>query len=290
MSRLERDIQTEKKKLVHFSPDIPNAHEILLPPLSRSRVPVKITSELFRFFSTENALFSTLSVHVRSRFAQIGIHMDPSVGGGISQYSSEMFSTGIQEPVCSVDVFNLSRRAVFLPKGTSFFNMYSRTRKFLASDYLQTLFGSHIRIQGEEGYEWKWFRTKDEKNPQQYIEGIEFFLDPQYVQWVPPSQHPVSLSDASLLNHNRAEVDRYLRPIVAPVSHQVLWIGQTRAHLHLEEPIHAEILRHTDRNGFHINSRILRGGNTGSRIRTEIVSPTKKETRPRSVRMVFLQA
>jgi hypothetical protein len=132
------------------------------------------------------------------------------------------------------------------------------------------------------------------------LQGIEFFLNPESRAWIPPSNEPMTISDAPIANHNRAEVDQFLTQPIPESSEPLFWVAETSASLEISPAVHGLIdwvvtqsgkAVATDNNShYQINSILIKGGDTSGKMRVEIFSPTIEEIIPRTVLLRFARA
>jgi hypothetical protein len=290
-------------------PDIPAAASFTIPPDQRVLVPITLPGKSFPFANFDHPyFFSVFETHTRSRFAQLGLEVSPSTGPMIGQTLHLAQEGDLQEPRAIIPVVNHAARPICLPEGTKFFNLYYWDGETITGDSLIDLLGKEIEISGTQGKDWRfWYGQRAEGGPLKRerfsgneIEGIEFFLDLQSQAWIPPSEKPISISDAEAENHNRAEVDQFLEKPIPKSDQPILWISATSASLKISEAIHGLLdwvvtetgnpVATEDSCHYQINSRIIKGGHTYGKMRTEIFSPTTEEVIPRTVLLRFVRA
>jgi hypothetical protein len=290
-------------------PDIAVAADATIPPRGRVFVPITLPDKLVPFSCLNHPYdFSILYATTRSRFGQLGLEVLESTGLSIAQTLHLVQKENeTEEFQAIISVVNYALRPIDLPKGTEFFYPYYWDGKTIIGQALVNLLGTEVKISGVEGKDWRWWYGQFVKGgplhpkhiPGNEVQGIELFLDPESRAWIPPSDKPITISDAEAENHNRAEVDRYLKPV--PESNEsLLWIAQTLSDFYISPLIHGLADRAvtqggepvaTDDNSHHqTNAILIQGGNTSGKMRTEIFSPTTEDKIPQTVLLRFARA
>jgi hypothetical protein len=290
-----------------ISPDIAVATSATIAPGERVFVPITLPDKPVPLPCFDHpCAFSILLPSTRSRFAQLGLEVLPSAGFSIAQ--TPLIEPKSGELRAIIPVINYAARPIHLPEGTKFFYLYYWNGKTITGQSLINLLGSAVKISGVEGKDWRWWYGQEamdvglrrEHVQGKDIQGIELFLNPESQAWIPPSCEPMAISDASASNHNRAEIDQFLKKPVPESEESLFWVAETSASLAISPTIHGLVdwvvtlsgePVATDDNSHHqTNSTLIRGGHTFGKMRVEIFSPTTEDVIPRTVLLRFAKA
>jgi hypothetical protein len=293
-----------------IGPDIAIATSATIAPGEQVFVPISLPDKPVPFPNFDHPYaFSVLHASTRSRFAQLGLEVLQSTGFSIAQtLYIEPKEDKPGELRAIIPVVNRAARPIHLPEGVKFFYPYYWEGDTITDHSLKDLLGSEIKINGVEGKDWRWWYGQISKDggirrehvQRKELQGIEFFLNPESQAWIPPSDKPMTISDAQIDNHNRAEIDQFLKKPIPESNEPLFWIAETSASLEISPAIHGLVdwvvtqsgePVATDDNSHHqANSTLIRGGNTFGKMRVEIFSPTTKDVIPKTVLLRFAQA
>lgn len=278
-------------------PDLASTTEVILKPESLTYVPVSLPKTfppLTDFYHFHPYIFSCIYASTRSRYAQLGLEVSKATGPEIAA-TLQPAQDSPKDYNALVAVVNQGARAIHLSKGEKFFYMYWWDGSTVTGQELVDLVGSAIKVQGEQGKDWQWWRGSSK-----IIEGIELLIDPQSRSWIPPDPEPIRIFDGSTVNHSRDRVDVYLKKPVPRTEKPLFWIGETRAEITLDPSVHGLVdmsvacgmgidIDEGSRDS-QTNSVLIQGGNTAGRLRTEICSPTTENEIPRAILLRFAMA
>lgn len=283
-----------------ISPDIATDMDVIIPPNRTAKyVDIRLEPDKLSPFTEYNPYAVSCAYETtRSRFAQLGLEV---IEGSSAEIARTFYWTqeedGSKRYGAAVPVVNYAARPIFLPRGTRFFYLYYWDWKTIQGEELVDLVGKEIGLSGEEGKEWKWSYWPRFEGQVEGINGIELLIDEESQQWVPSGNEPMSISDGSIENHNRAGVDAYLAKPIPKVEKPILWIAETQSEVNLKEGVNGIVGRFIPRSEsepeyfeFQTNALLLQGGNTYGKMRTEIYSATTPDLIPKSSFVRFARA
>lgn len=251
--------------------DVPIKKGFILKAGETTEVKVALSPENLPQF--DDFLLENLRVSVRSRFAQLGIHVGEYFPESIGIIKDE---DDRKPREVTASITNFSGRAVNFNDGSRLFRFFHYNPGDLITHMkkLEELVQSGgIQIEGENGVEWKIDREH---------RGIMLRVSNR--RYMPYNPKPAEIPDTG---DYRDEIDALLKPI--PVSEKpILWIGETPK-VTLSESLEGVLSRNVvpgdphefyrDKNGMHINSHLIDAGSDWP-IRVEVVSPTTPEKMP----------
>lgn len=300
--RYPEELVRQLKRRLWKSLDVTICKAVILPPGSSVDISVRLPKDLGPFEGLHPHMLSSAEISTRSRLAQLGIEVPPSASAEIAK-SLRVTQTSDRE--AEISTINHSTRPIHLPEATRLFRLFAFDHSTYAmGENLKKLVSEGlIKIEGEEGLDWKWgVDLVDSQNPDD-ICGIEFRLDPDKRLWLKPDPEntPVSIDDNSGTDY-RNHLDSLLSPV--PPRESALWIGETTARLTLDPSINGILEKETTINrttilrfggsqtivrfgGRQTNSILIDGGATNWKIRTEILGPTTEGRMPNSVLIRF---
>lgn len=297
--RQELDKRLEGK--VWIGPDISNTDEVYIPANGSQIVTVGLPDTFEPFVGMDTYALSLAEITTRSRFAQIGLEVPPGQGPFIgASIAGEEYQSGDGTRYAQVAVRNFAPSPIYLPEQTPFFSFYYWNGRTLEGEALMEEFGKTIQIQGGEDEDWRWWYGEGQSYEKDTVKGIEFFIDQDTARTIRAGQTPLVLDSSAATLHNRHQVDQYVEPLYDSED-SVFWIAELSAHLTLSQGIHGflneaatvgrapSLLDNGEEKNHHrqTNSIVLKGGNTNSNIRVEIISPTKADQMPDTVLVRF---
>lgn len=298
-------------------PDIVTAESVIINHYEK--VPVVITKQNVPYYYTYfdgNPWFirdfvyesSDILPSVRSRYAQVGLHIDNGLVKRISEWlhdNTHLDKKGEYQnnitPVITVE--NYSSRPVVLNKGAHLFRFFKEDyRSHLQDDELvKAVKLGLIKIQGESFGDWVYSYGQIAGRKLPRPTGIFIRINPENRGWIPPhpENRPIRIPDSG--EGYRETIDSLLKPIPEEKFKRILWIGETIG-LTLAPSIDAVLhtvaiggIRpdkdFTDKSawGTQLNSRVIDGGRTDWPVRVEVLSLTAPEVIPNFVHLHFLK-
>jgi hypothetical protein len=237
-----REVEQFRDVLWRFNP-VEVAERIILPaadPIkgksSFTSVPFLLKSENLPFNGVVSQnILSKLQVHVRSRYAHLGV--DVLLDTGV-QLAEELKEKGVPTeekgiPV-NITIVNHTARPITLPKGEKPFHFfYVPESAYVKGKELEEIVGNTpeklVRIAGSPRRQWN-IDYQTTPSGKRQAEGIFLRIDPKERVWITPSTVSIEFPDyVGTFQHAREYLSRAFRPIhdsQDPMPANGLWIGR----------------------------------------------------------------
>jgi len=262
--------------------DLKISHPLTLKPGSATTVKIDITPDNL---PGDTRLLRQAHVSTRSIFMQLGVE----VGHETTEILDwTLQGEGTNKMQAAIPLRNVGNRTVKIPTGMGVGSLFLwNGRTFSNGDIEKLVETSEVRMSGEEGVDWRYYKEADG-----VASGIQYRIDDRFRKFIAPSPDPIEMSDFSN-RHDRDKIDRLLMDV--PESGTAIdWITQTKSEIGLSKNINAIIEHNLNPNKkffdeLHRNSLLLKGGDDW-RIRLELFSPTDEESVPHWVLLRFAAA
>lgn len=273
------------KEAFFKTPDLAIIRPTLVNPGSSSAVSVTI-DDITRALVKSARNISMISASMRSRFAQLGLDMDPEA---VPEFIKQLLTEGA---TADFQLYNHSLRPVQLSEGTRLLRLfYEPADAILAGKELSQAIGEgKIQLGGARGKDWEWAYDDLGKRMGVFIRINDRRL------WIPPGEDVISINSEG--SDYRKEIDSILKPLpVLEDDRKALWIGETAVSIALgasvEGVLDSRILRDLDNPsldfvGTQTNSFLI-DSKTKWPVRLEVRSSTNPKRIPRFARFHFLQ-
>lgn len=227
-----------------------------------------------------------LKVSIRSRYAQLGLDMQPEA---IAAFIGQLPGSG----VARLQLHNHSLRPIQLPEDTRLLRLFHEPADAILTDakLSQAIGSGKIKLSGARGKDWEW--AYDDLGTRMGV--FIRIINSNSRRWISSGEEIINIGSEDM--DYRAQIDRILEPLPED-GRQALWIGETAIKITLgnsiEGVLDTRVLRDVNYlsldsiEGTQINSLLIDSG-TQWPVRVEVISSTDSNLIPNYVRFHFIQ-